>query len=711
MADSRPILADYARFGWALVPIPLGRKGPATANWNKRELCITDPDIAEWIDGNVGLAHAYSGTCAIDVDDLEKSRKWLSDRGVNLDAMLDATDAVRIESRPGRAKLLYRLTKPLPSFKVADGGLELRCATSNGLTVQDVLPPSIHPDTGKPYSWRYGAGVTTWAQLPYLPPQLLNVWQALIPGTAPAAPRKTQVSSRKINEVAPGLALVLNGLDPDAGYNDWIAVGMALHHETEGRPEGLALWNEWSAAGSKYKGLGDLELHWRSFRLDHANPKTLASLRVETPAAPDEFRDLDAEPSTEVQAPLAAPPAERARTREQMSTIRRTKAGTIEARLSNLVIVLGVPQITGCDLAYDDFQDAIMVTPRGETSWRPLTDNDYSEMRVLLETVGNCEPVSHEMMRHAVALAADRNRMDTAQIWLDSLKWDGIERIERFCPDYFGTRNTPYERAVSLYLWTALAGRIMEPGCQADMVPVLIGRQGIGKSRGVQAMVPSPQFYVEVRLDESDDVIARKCRGVVLGELAEMRGLRAAEIERTKAFVTRTHEKWVPKFKEFATNYPRRFLIIGTTNDEEFLPTDTEHRRWLPLHSEGVNVAAIKQDRDQLWAEAVVRWSVEGVHWRGMDELAKDARDAASGEDAWLEEVAAWLQDQAKADGPNALYVKMHDVLTQAVGLDSRQYTRTQELRAARILRSLGYERRTIREGARTLKVWASPAY
>jgi putative DNA primase/helicase len=72
-AEGRPILAEYIRnAGWALVPIPTGKKGPVTPRWNARDMCVQDPEIAEWLDGNVGLAHAYSGTCAIDIDDLAK---------------------------------------------------------------------------------------------------------------------------------------------------------------------------------------------------------------------------------------------------------------------------------------------------------------------------------------------------------------------------------------------------------------------------------------------------------------------------------------------------------------------------------------------------------------------------------------------------------------------------------------------------------------
>jgi hypothetical protein len=511
------------------------------------------------------------------------------------------------------------------------------------------------------------------------------------------------------------LRKLLERLDPNCPYDKWIAIGMALHHETKGSGTGLSLWNEWSSPAEKYKGIGDLQIHWRSFNAEHEAPVTLASLRTETAAEATDFPDLTLEPSAPRKAPpvlggpLRAPPgAEPGGSRDMalsaMRSVRRSKLGTIEARISNIVAVLGVPEVSNYELAFDEFQDIVMVSTRGAPEWRPLVDTDYTNLRVWLETVGNCDPIPHDMIQRSVQLVADRNRMDTAKLWLEALRWDGKERIERFCPRYFGTPDEPYTRAVSMYLWTALAGRIMDPGVQADMVPVLIGRQGVGKSRGVQALVPSPEHYVELRLDEPDDAIARKCRGVLVGELAEMRGLRAAEIERVKAFITRTHERWVPKYREFATNYPRRFLIIGTTNDEEFLPADTEHRRWLPMHTERVDVNAIRRDRDQLWAEALARHTVEGIYWSGLDRLAQRARDAASGEDGWQDAIELWLRD-----GPpeTRARLKMQDVLVNAIGLDSRTIKRTDELRVGRILRALGYERRVLRSEGRNAKMWS----
>lgn len=708
MNPGRPILADYCRAGWYLIEIPPGRKGPVIDRWQHKDMCISDPDVAEWMHGNVGLAHAYSQTCALDIDQLEPAAEWFKGRGIDLAALLNAPDAVMIESRPGRSKLLYRVSKPLPSFKITDGKraiFELRCGSGNGLTVQDVLPPSIHPDTGKPYAWKYNSAGSHWSKLPPLPPALAALWATFIrPAPAKQTPRTTDAAPASIEKLRATLSL----WDPDCSYDEWIMIGMALHYETKGSDHGLGLWNEWSAratgrasdGGPKYKGLATLEFHWRSFRHDHATPKTLASLRKETAAGADEFPDLT-KPQPAPERAVVPSQAKRDMAEEIIRGLSKTKLGKYEAKISNVTAVLGLAEISGHELALDVFLDAIVIMQPDTKQWRPLTDTDYTALRVWLETIGNCEPINHEMMRHAVHLVAEQQQMDSARVWLEGIQWDGVPRIETFCPRYFGTEDTAYTRRVGEYIWTALAGRVLSPGCQADMVPVLIGRQGVGKSRGVQAMSPDPEHFAEVRIDDPDDTIARKMRGCLVGELAEMRGLRAAEVERVKAFITRTHERWVPKYKEFAINYPRRFIMIGTTNDEEFLPMDTEHRRWLPMQTNQVDVAGIAQDREQLWAEGATRYTLEGIAWQGLDILAMPARTEAAGVDTWTDDVASWLA-QRDSNEP----VRLQDVMHQAIGLDPRIINRTHELRAGRILRALGYARRNVREGGRVAKMW-----
>jgi hypothetical protein len=179
-------LRDYIRAGLVLVPIPAGSKAPRGKGWNLRARCWAEPgQVPDTYGGNVGLAHAYAGTCALDIDNAALAGPALAGFGIDLAALLAAPDAVHICSgRAGRDKLLFRLRDPLASInRSAAEGFELRCAASNGTTAQCVLPPSIHPDTGKPYQWQ-----GDWRAVPEIPAGLLALWHRLLDRT-PSAPR------------------------------------------------------------------------------------------------------------------------------------------------------------------------------------------------------------------------------------------------------------------------------------------------------------------------------------------------------------------------------------------------------------------------------------------------------------------------------------------------------------------------------------------
>ena len=285
--DSSPAPADYVRHGWLLVPIPSGSKGPQHKGWNKREHCIADPaKAAAWL-GNVGLAHAYSGTCAIDFDRLDDATKWLRARGIDADKLLNAIDAVRISSgRPNRAKVLYRLDAPLPTQKLADGALEFRCASKTATTMQDLLPQSLHP-SGQTYQWEYGEPlIGHWSMLPTIPAALLNLWESLIASQS-SSPTSAGAAARY--DLRP-LEAALVKRDPDCGYDEWVRIGMALHHASGGGEDGFSIWSSWSQRGSKYRGEDDVRPHWNSFSSHPGKAVvTAGSILRDDKATADEF--------------------------------------------------------------------------------------------------------------------------------------------------------------------------------------------------------------------------------------------------------------------------------------------------------------------------------------------------------------------------------------------------------------------------------------
>lgn len=269
----------YIRHGWSLVPIPPGTKGPtgaAAVGWNRREKCLKDQ--TELMHGyGIGLAHAYSGTMAFDIDNWDATVA----QGIDLDALYAAPDAVIINSgRPGHGKLLYRMPfgLALPSKKIivnASTAYELRCATANGLTVQDVLPPSIHPDTRQPYHW---AGLGHWTRLPVIPQVLLDIWQELLGQDK----ERIIATGEQVDASWEEIRQALEAIPADCAREEWVNVGMALHWagtQTEQPEQALQLWNEWSAQSpAKYPGERGIVTQWASFRNDKATAVKLGTL-------------------------------------------------------------------------------------------------------------------------------------------------------------------------------------------------------------------------------------------------------------------------------------------------------------------------------------------------------------------------------------------------------------------------------------------------
>jgi hypothetical protein len=174
---------DYcSKLGWYLVTIPAGSKGPTRFGWQQPEKALSDPDAARLYyeqnpNHNVGLLHGASGTCAVDIDNVEWTKIIFEELGIDFSEMMQA--APQIIGRENRGKLIFKAPADLITHKISwpvqddprktEVVFELRAGS-----VQDVLPPSIHPDTGRPYEW---AGRSIFDGLPDLPPQLLILWR------------------------------------------------------------------------------------------------------------------------------------------------------------------------------------------------------------------------------------------------------------------------------------------------------------------------------------------------------------------------------------------------------------------------------------------------------------------------------------------------------------------------------------------------------
>ncbi len=309
---------SYIRHGWALVPIPSGTKGPQHRGWNKVDACLKDSTRIPPGFG-VGLAHAYSGTMALDIDDMSIAIQELGMVGIDLRELFNAPDAVTINSgATGHGKLLYRMPfgATLATKRIIIEGktiYELRCATTEGLTVQDVLPPSSHP-SGSTYQW---GGKGNWQNLPEVPMAILTLWMALLERDTEKA---IHVTGTAIDTSWHEVQTALEHIDPDLSREEWIDIGMALHHaghQTQQSDHAFSVWDLWSKNGQKYKGQKDLLTQWRSFNADRNSGIRLGTLfkyaydagyTRPLPEVAHLFSEVKIEPPKEVMGRFALPP-------------------------------------------------------------------------------------------------------------------------------------------------------------------------------------------------------------------------------------------------------------------------------------------------------------------------------------------------------------------------------------------------------------------
>lgn len=641
------------------------------AGWTAHQ--ASDGDIARWArQGDYGICLQTRTVRALDIDvaDTELAEEITLFVARHLGQQLPA----RMRVNSGKCLLAFTLPGELAKRRMTvEGGVVEFLATG-----QQFVAIGTHP-SGARYEWLGGLP----AEFPELDlAEFEALWAALAERFATEPVEQGAVSVRKKGEriaMADDVAdflknkgLVL-GQDRDGALN----VRCPWEHEHSGGTAG--------DGSTVYFPAGTNGYEQGHFKCLHAHC---------TGRGDSEFQHAIgylAEDFAVVVAPASEP--------LPLPAFSRDRSGRIEATMKNLQLALLRPDFCGMQIRYDQFRDEIMWAREADDQWAAFTDSDYSRLRIQLERRG-FKPVGRELIRDSVLLVADDHPFDSAQTWLDQQTWDGVPRVEQFLARYFGAEDTPYTRAVSKYLWTALAGRVVTPGVKADMVPILVGGQGVGKSTGVAAMCPATDFFTEVSFHEKEDDLARRMRGRLIGEIGELRGLHTRELETIKAFITRTHESWVPKYREFAVNFPRRIVFVGTTNKDEFLADDTGNRRWLPVRVHQADVDAIRRDRLQLWAEGRAMYDLIGIDYQDAEQLAGDIHDDHTIRDSWEDAINQWLDepDPLTGDAPRARkFLRIGDVLKGALGYEPKHVSRREEIRAGAVLRVLGYARKKVR--------------
>lgn len=546
----------------------------------------------------------------------------------------------------------------------------------------------------------------------------------------------------------------------DIGYNEWLAVGMALY-DALGDAVGFQVWDYWSSKGAKYGGSAALAGHWRSFG-NRAPGSDAVIFRLATNAGwrPPKALAHPPEPSTGSGASgsgeaapepqQAAPAAQEGDDGADDEGFRRDGRNKIQPSLYNTLHVLERDPLWRGVLGFNQFSYRITKRkpmpgqPGGQGEW---ADIDDVRLQVYLTKTYGFEPKKPTVM-DAVLHAAYEAPYHPVREYLEALRWDGVSRLHRIMAEYWGAASTPsaaslrredpwagkrleryFELVGEKWLVGAVA-RIFKPGCKLDTMVVFEGGQGDYKSTSIKTLF-GEDWFADSKLKIGDKDALANMQGKWAYEMAEMDAHRKADDTEFKQFLTSPVDRVRWHYGKRAEDVPRQSVFVGTTNMHQYGKDETGMRRIWPVEVGLVDLRRIAVDRDQLWAEAVVLFRQSATWWVDKQVQAFSAEDypelgpPGEGErlvwsewelfdeqgesrqnvDAWETPILEWIEKN------NGLpFFTTAEIMGDALELDRARWTPPEQKRVAAILRRLGYRSKKVGSKYKRVNGWVRDA-
>ncbi|AWI57033.1 virulence-associated E family protein [Sinorhizobium fredii] len=316
---------------------------------------------------------------------------------------------------------------------------------------------------------------------------------------------------------------------------------------------------------------------------------------------------------------------------------------------------------------------------------RPVRDTDISLIQERLQHVG-LNRLSKEVTDQAVVQRAHECRFHPVKDWLSSLDWDGIDRLPHLFSEYFGSEKTPYAAEIGRMFLISMVARILKPGCKSDHLPVLEGLQGTMKSTACKVL--GGEWFSDAMPDIAGKDASQHLRGKWLIEVAEMHAMNKAEATMLKSFITRDTERYRPPFGRREVIEPRQCVFIGTTNQGAYLRDPTGGRRFWPVKTGRIKIDALRRDRDQLFAEAIVRFKRGETWWPDKDfekQHIAPEQEARYEADAWEEAIRDFLNGRSKA--------LISEIARGALHFETSRIGRADQNRIIAVLEQMKWER------------------
>lgn len=394
--------------------------------------------------------------------------------------------------------------------------------------------------------------------------------------------------------------------------------------------------------------------------------------------------------------------------------------GKIKNTINNVVLILQNDEnLKGC-FGFNEFEQretAVKPLPwdKNVSKYpRPLCDSDDAELRLYLENV--YEVTSKGQIMDGLTVVIKNNGYHPVRDYLDGLIWDGIERLDNLFIDLFGAPDTLYTRAVTRKSFTAAVSRIYNPGCKYDYVLVLVGDQGVGKSTTLAKM--GGDWFSDSMPTLVGKEALESIQGSWIIELGELAGLRKAEVDAVKHFISKREDRYRVAYGKRVEHFPRRCVFFGTTNEEDFLRDVTGNRRFWVVNCKGGKGSKdfkeylTSETVAQLWAEAKERFRQgEPLYLaeKGLEEEARVIQDKHLEKDersgiisVYLDRALPenwddldtyqrrnWLADEKNEGTVKRDRVCILEIWAECLGKDPNSITRRDSIELGRIMKTI----------------------
>lgn len=306
------------------------------------------------------------------------------------------------------------------------------------------------------------------------------------------------------------------------------------------------------------------------------------------------------------------------------------RSTVLKNSLKNLTLILqNDPNLK--PIVFNEQLDGMEI--KGEVPWNHPSKywRDADDAQLITYIDAHYGTFSARNYQIAVTKVTDDRSYHPIREFLEDLpKWDKTERVDTLLVDYLGAEDNIYVRAVTRKTLCAAISRVLNPGCKFDSMLVLSGPQGVGKSTLISKLA-GEWFSDSLNLgDTKDKTAAEKLQGYWILEIGELAGLRKAEIETLRSFISRQNDIYRAAFGKRATPHLRQCIFFGTTNAESgYLRDTTGNRRFWPVKTPGSGSKAswdlTFEEIQQIWAEALI-YAKQGEKLYldpSMEELAK----------------------------------------------------------------------------------------